>query len=114
MFGHALLGALIAGRAVEHAQAVLVPGEVCRDPVDDDADALGVQLVHKIHEVLRSTVTARGCEEARHLVAPAAVIGVFRDGQQLDVGVVHIFEVLHELVRDAAVVGKHLAVFLPP
>ena len=111
---HALLIALVAGRAVEHAQAVLVAREVCRHPVDDDADAVGMEPVHEVHEVLGRAVAARGREKARDLVAPGALVGVLRDGQELHVGVVHLLAVGRKLVRDAAVVREYLPLLPAP
>ena len=114
VLGHAELVALKAGRAVEHAQAVLVAREVRGHPVDNDADALAVELVHEVHKVLRRAVAARGREKARDLIAPGAVVGVLRDGQQLNVGVVHLLAVVGQLVGHAAVVGEDLVLPLAP
>ena len=49
-------------RAVEHDRAVLVVGKVRRHPVEDHADAVLVQQVDEIHEVLRRAVAAVGAK----------------------------------------------------
>ena len=101
--GHALLLALELRAAVETGQAVLVLGEVRRHPVHDQADAVLVELVHQIAEIVGVAVAGGGGVVARHLVAPGAVVGVFRDRQELDMGEAHVPAVVGQLVGDLAV-----------
>ena len=74
-----------------------------RDPVHDHADTGAVELVDKIHEVLRRAVAAGGGVVPRHLIAPRPVVGVFRHRQQLHVRVVHLAAVVCQFIRDRAV-----------
>ena len=76
---------LVEVRSVEVAEAVVIGREVRRHPVEDHADAVLVQHVDEVHEVLGRAVAARGREVARRLVAPGAVEGMLHDRQQLDV-----------------------------
>ncbi len=80
------VGVLIEVGAVEEAGAVLVRGEVGGHPVQDDADAVAVQVVHQKHEILGSAVAAGGGEVAGGLVAPGAVKGVLHDRHKFHVG----------------------------
>ena len=64
------VGVLEEVGAVEEAQAVLVVREVRRDPVQDHADAVLMEVVDQEHEVLRGPVPGGGGEIARGLVAP--------------------------------------------
>ena len=66
----ARIGVLVQIRPVEVRQAVLVAGEVRRHPVEDDADAVLVQDVDEVHEILRRPVAAGRREVAGALVAP--------------------------------------------
>ena len=86
---------------------MVVPGEVGRDPVHDDADAQLVGPVHEELEVVRRAVAAGGGEVARDLIAPAGVVGVREQRHDLDVGVAHVLHVGQELVRELPV-GKAL------
>ena len=105
---------LVAGLAVEPVQAELVLREVRGHPVHDDADAGGVELIHKGHEILGGAVAAGGGKIARDLIAPAAVKGIFHDRQQLDMGVAHLGDVRDKLVGQLGiVVGDILALGLP-
>ena len=88
------VGVLVEVGAVEEAEAVLVGGEVGRHPVQDDADAVLVQVVDQIHEILRRAVAAGGGEVAGGLVAPGAVEGVLHDRQEFDVGEAQALDVL--------------------
>ena len=69
---------------------MLVGREVRRHPVEDHADAVLVQRVDEVHEVLRRAVAAGRREVAGRLVAPRAVERVLHDRQELDVGEAHL------------------------
>ncbi len=99
------VGVLVEMGAVEVGEAVPVAREVRRHPVEDHADAVPVQDVDEVHEVLRRAVARGRREVAGRLVAPRAVERVLGDRQQLDVREAHVADVLGELVRDLAV-GK--------
>ena len=97
---------LVEMGAVEEGQAVGVLGEVRGHPVQDDADVVLVAVVHEVHEVIGVAEAAGGRKVAGGLVAPRAVERVLGDGQQLDVGVVHLQRVLDQLVGQIPVVEK--------
>ena len=107
MLAAAGVGVLVAGSTVKHVQAVGVLGEVGGHPVQDHADARTMHLVHKGHEVVGGTVAAGGCVVSADLIAPAAVKGIFGDGQQLHVGVAHIQYVGDEFIRQFGIVVGH-------
>src|SRR5207247_1406940 len=68
----ALLGVvvLVAGGAVETAQAMTVAGKMSRHPVKDDADVVPVAIVNEVGKVLGSAVAAGDREIAHCLIAP--------------------------------------------
>ena len=103
MLGHARVLALVEPRAVKAREPVRVLRKVRRDPVHDHADTGAVERVDKVHEVLRRAVAAGGGVVPGHLIAPGALVGVFRHGQQLHVRVVHLSAVVRQLVCDRAV-----------
>ena len=108
------VGVLVAGLAVKIVQAELVFGEVGGHPVHDDANACGVHLIHKGHQVLGGAVAAGGCKIAGDLIAPAAVKRIFHHRQQLYMGVAHILDVRDQLVRQlGVVVGLAALLHLP-
>ena len=77
-----------------------------RDPVEDDADAVLVHVIHKILEILRQAVAGGGGVITRDLIAPAAVEGMLGDAHQLDVGVAHVLDVGRQLMGVAAVIAE--------
>ena len=81
---------LVAGRAVKHVQPEPVFWKMRGHPVHNHPNAALVALVHKRHKILGGAVAAGGRKVAGNLVAPAAVEGVFGNGQQLQVGVAHL------------------------
>ena len=108
---------LIGRGAVEIRQSLRILREVRRYPVEDHADAMLVKIIHHVHELLRGAMTARRCEIAGHLIAPARIERMLRDAHQLDVGVAHIVTVLGELMCRLGIGIETvflLAVLLPP
>jgi hypothetical protein len=75
---------------------VLITREVARHPVEDDADALLVELVDQVHEALGRAEAAGGGEVAGGLVPPGAVERVLHDGEELDMGEAAVGEVLRQ------------------
>ena len=113
MLSHALLLALELVGAIEAGQTVGVLGEVGGDPVDDDADAGGMEGVHHALEVIRVAVAGGGGIIAGDLIAPGTVIGVLGHGHQLHMGVAHILAVGGQGVAHQPVLGLFIAHVLP-
>ena len=107
----ARIGVLVEVRAVEVGQPVLVVGKVRRHPVENHADAVLVQVVHQVHEILRRAVAAGGREVAGDLVSPRAVERVLHDGHELDVGEAEFVDVVGEPRREFAIAEPAIALF---
>ena len=103
-------GVLVQLGAVEAGQGPLVAGEVGRDPVEQDADAVGVQGVDEELEVVGRAPRRLGGEERGDLVAPRAAVGVVHHRQQLDVGEPHVGDVGGQLVGGLGEAERHLGV----
>ena len=101
----------IARFAVKMAQAVGVAAKMARYPVEDDADAVAVAQVDEIHQIFRLAIAAGRREIARPLIAPGAVEGIFAQRHELDVGIIHLFDIIDELGRYVAV-RQHFPIFI--
>src|SRR5690606_29250540 len=110
----ARIGVLVKMSAVEVGQAVLVRGEMRGDPVQNHADAVTVQDIDEVHEVLRAAVTRRRREIARSLIAPRPVERVLGNGQQLDVREALLPDVVGQLMRSIAIAQKVAARIASP
>ncbi len=84
-------------RAVEVAEPVFVRGEVSWDPVQDHADAVLVEYVDQVHEVLRGAVAAGRSEEAGDLIAPGAKERVLHHRHEFNMGEAHFLHVSRQL-----------------
>src|SRR5262249_84089 len=93
----------------EAGEAVLVAREMRWHPVENDADAVPVERVDEVHEVLRRAVPRGGREISRGLVAPGSVKGMFRDRQQLDVRVAGTLDGIDEATGELGI-GQALSV----
>ena len=110
----ARIGMLVEKRAVEHGQAVRVGREMRRHPVEDHTDAMLMQEVDQIHQVLRRSIARGRCEVAGCLVAPGAVERVLGQRQQLDMGESLLDDVLRERARDVPISWECVVLGAPP
>ena len=81
----ARVGVLVQGGAVEVRQSPGVLGEVRRDPVQDDAYANAVKLVHQVAQVIRNAEPRRRGVVGGDLVAPRATERVLGHRHQFNV-----------------------------
>ena len=94
---------LVERRAVEAGQREGVLGEVRRDPVDEHADAGGVQGVDEVPELV-GVAEAGGRGVVRgHLVTPRPAERVLGHRQELHVGEAVLADVVDELLGELAV-----------
>ncbi len=107
------IGIFIAGGAVEFGKASRVPGEVPGHPVHNHADAHLVAAVYKAHKVMGCAIPGGGGKISHHLVAPGAVIRVFRQGHELNMGEAHIPHIGNQLIPQLFI-GEHAAICVFP
>src|SRR5271165_7278124 len=98
MFALARILMLVKARAVKERESVAILREMPAGPIEDNAEAGLVSLVHEIAEVVRGAETRGWRKVSDGLIAPRPVKGVFGDGQQLDMGVAHLPDIGHQLV----------------
>ena len=94
------IGMLVEMRAIEVGEAVTIGGEVGRHPVKNHADAVLVQAVHQIHEVLWCAVARRWREVAGRLISPGGEVGMLHDRQKFDMGEPHLAGILGQTRTD--------------
>ena len=70
MFALSRVGIFVARLAVKIGKTVRVSWEVSRNPVENNADAVLMALIDKIHQVVRRAVPGRCGKVARYLIAP--------------------------------------------
>ena len=107
----ARVGMLVKMRAVEVGEAVRVGREVRRHPVEDHADAVLVQVVDQVHEILRRAVARGGREVAGGLVSPGSVEGMLHHRQELDVREAQLADIFGEARRDFAIGERTIVIF---
>ena len=75
-------------------------------PVENDTDIFLMEVVHKIHEVLRTSVAGGRREITCDLVAPGGIQGMLRDAHELNMRIAHVQAVLRDLHRALPVIHK--------
>ena len=97
---------LIEAASVKLRHAPCITREMCRNPVKDNADPLSVQIIHKIHEIIRRAEAAGRCIISRHLIAPRSIQRMFHDRQKFHMSIPHFLHILRQLDRDLTVIVK--------
>ena len=95
---------LVEACTIELCKSPAVPREVRRYPVEDDADAGLMHVVHEVHEVLRCAVATRRCVVAGHLIPPARIERMLHHRHKLDMRIALLLHILRDLQRELAVV----------
>ena len=98
--------------SVEKSEPVFVVGEMRGHPVQDDSDAVLMQAIDEIHEILGSAVPAGGREKAGYLVSPGTVEGMLHDGQEFHVGEARARDIFRQPGSQFAI-GQRAMSFLP-
>src|SRR5438067_1880429 len=83
--------------AIEVGEAMLIVGKMRRHPVEDDTDALLVEMIDEKHQILRCAIACRRRKVTYGLIAPRAVKGMLHNRQQLDMGEAHLLGILGQL-----------------
>ena len=116
VFAQPRVGVLVEMGAVEVPQAVQIVGEVRGDPVENHAEAVAMQVIDEVGEVVGRAMPGGRREIANRLVAPASVKRMLGDRQQLDVGELGVLEVRGQVVGQLAIVqeaGRRFAALFP-
>src|SRR5678815_1574242 len=87
---------LIKMSAIEKAQSMAICRKMRRYPIEDDPNSMSVEFVDQIHEVLRSSVIARGSKIPGGLVPPRAKKRVIHDGQKFHMSEPHVLEICRQ------------------
>src|SRR5688500_12964507 len=107
----AWIGVLIQMSAIEKAQTMAIGGKVRGYPIQYDADALSVQLIDEIHEILRGSIISRRSKVAGGLISPRAKKRVIHDRQELHMRKPHILEVSRQGLSEFAVAQRTVSFF---
>src|ERR1700733_11947199 len=89
---------LVKMRPVEVGKTMLVFRKMRWHPIEDHAYAMGMQVVHEVHQILRRAIACRGREIAGRLISPGTVEGMFGDRHELDMRKTQCADILCQLV----------------
>src|SRR3990172_6619613 len=112
----ARIGVLEQMGSIEETEAVLIGGEVRRDPVQKDADPVLMEQIDQVHQILRRSVAAGGREVSGGLITPRTVERMFGERQELDVGEAHLLYVLRQPRCNLSIAERAIAIlgYTPP
>ena len=101
---------------VKTSQSKLILRKMCRYPVQNNANAMIMHIIHKIHEVRRCTVS--GCRSiiAGYLIAPGTIKRMLRKTDQLHMRITHFQNIIRQLHRQLLKIikfSRHGRIFLP-
>src|SRR6476660_257638 len=98
---------LVKMSSVEIAETGFIFREMRRNPVENHADPVLMEIVHEIHEVGGSSKAAGGSEIARRFVSPRTIKGMLHHGEQFHVGETCVTDIVRQQRR-------HFTVAEPP
>ena len=105
----ARVGVFIKVCAVEVSESVRVGGEVRGHPVENHSDAVLVQVVDQVHEILRRAVAGSRREVSGGLVSPGTVERMLHHGQELNVREAQLANIFGE-PRSSLAIGERTVV----
>ena len=103
---------LIHCSAVKIRKPVGVFWKMSRNPIEDHADLVSMQVIYQIFEVLSRSIAGGGRIISRYLVAPGAVERMLRDSHQLYMGVSHFFYIFCQFMSKFPVTVESVGIFL--
>src|SRR5713226_5579688 len=81
------------------------------DPVQDHSDAILMQAVNEVHEILRRAVATRRSKVTSSLITPRTIEGVFRNGQKLHMRKTRLSDVFSQSTRHFAIGKRAVPLF---
>ena len=97
---------LINTGSVKASQSIGIPREMSRNPVQNHADSLTVHIIHKVHKIIRRSVTAGRCIVASYLISPGSVQRMLHHRHQLYMGISHTLYIFSQTGRNLPVIVK--------
>ena len=107
----ARVGVVVEVGAIEVGKPVCIGGKMGRNPVQNHGDAVLVQVVHQIHEILRRSVARSRGEVTGRLISPGTIERMFHHWQKFDVGETQLPDVFGEARRGFTIVERTIMVF---
>ena len=95
---------LVHAGSVKSSHSVGIPGEMGRNPVQDHTNPLTVHIIHKVHEIVRSSIAAGRRIISCYLVAPGGIQRMLHHWHELYVGVAHILYIIRQFYSQLPVI----------
>src|SRR5260370_36455139 len=97
--------------AVKEAEPMRIRGKVRRNPVENHADAVLMQNVDQIHQVLRRAVAAGRGKVSCDLISPGTVKRMLHDPHELDMREDHLLDIFGQLGSDLSITQRTISLF---
>ena len=100
--------------AIEQSEAVWIVRKMGRNPIENDADIVLMQIIDQEHQILgRSVATGRGKVTGR-LIAPRAVKWMLHQREKFHMGETEAMDVLGQAWRNFAIAQRAISFFRHP
>ena len=97
---------LINTGSIKAGQSIGIPREMSRNPVQNHADSLTVHIIHKVHKIIRRSVTAGRCIVASYLISPGSIQRMLHHRHQFYMGISHALYIFSQTGRNLPVIVK--------
>ena len=113
MFALARVGVFIECGAIELCEGVVVLGEMCGNPVEDDPESALVGFVDEGAEFIRGAEARGWCKLTGTLIAPRSAKRMFGDRQQFQVSKSEVNGIIDEGIRELEVTERPVVIVAP-
>ena len=90
--------------SVKISKTMRIFREMSRNPVQNDADAVLMKIIHHILEIFRRSISGCRCKISSYLIAPGTVKGMLCDSHQFHMGISHILHICRQLFRQFSII----------
>ena len=106
MFALPRISIFVQSLAVEFRQSMSIFREVCRYPVEDDADLVFVEIVHQIFEFFRRSIAGSWRIISRYLISPGTIKRMLRNTHQLYMSIPHLLDIVGQRMSKLNIIVK--------
>ena len=102
---------LIQMTSVKTCKAVQISWEMSRYPIKYYSDSLLMQIVYKVHEIIRCTVSACRTVIPCHLIAPTCIKRMLHYRHNLHMSIIHLLYVNRKFMCYLTIIIEYRAVY---
>ena len=94
--------------SIKPSKSMGIGCKVSRNPIQNYTDVMLMQLIDKIHEIIRRSVTGGRCIVSGHLITPGSIKRMLSNSHQFNMSIFHFCQVFHNAVCKLTIIVESL------